>query len=246
MIIGSNIQFHESLQSTNTFVSLSLKEKELPEGTVICTDFQTAGKGQQGKRWESEKGKNLLFSVILYPSSVSPDNQFLISMIISLGICDFLHELVPLVKIKWPNDIYVYNDKIAGILIENSIIGETIESCIAGIGININQEKFSPDIPNPVSLRIITGKETDTGTSLEKLLNCLDKRYKQLLYGEREPIRDEYVSMLYRACEWHLYRSDGIIFKGRIIGIKDSGCLKIEKEDKSVSEFSFKEVDYIH
>ena len=246
MIIGSNIQFYESLQSTNSSASLSLKEKELPEGTVIFTDFQTAGKGQQGKRWESEKGKNLLFSVILYPSSVSPDNQFLISMIISLGICDFLRELVPEVKIKWPNDIYVNNDKIAGILIENSIIGDTIESSITGIGININQEKFSPDIPNPVSLKIITGKDTDTGTALENLLNYLDNRYKQLLYGDRGLIRDEYASMLYQAGEWHTYRSEGIIFKGRIQGITDSGSLKIEKEDSSVSEFAFKEVDYIH
>ena len=237
MIIGSNIRFYESLQSTNTSASLSLKEKELPEGTVIFTDFQTAGKGQQGKRWESGKGKNLLFSVILYPSSVSPDNQFLISMIISLGICDFISEFVPEVKIKWPNDIYIKNDKIAGILIENSITGETIESCIAGIGININQEKFSPDIPNPVSLRIITGKETDIRKSLGRLLNYLDKRYKQLLYGDRELIREEYASMLYRAGEWHKYRSDRIIFKGRIQGITDSGSLKIEKEDSSVSEF---------
>lgn len=246
MIIGSNIQFHESLKSTNTFASLSLKEKELPEGTVICADFQTAGKGQPGKRWESEKGKNLLFSVILYPSSVSPDNQFLISMIISLGICDFIREIVPEVKIKWPNDIYIGNDKIAGILIENYITGKIIDSCIAGIGININQEKFSHDIPNPVSLKIITGKESDTRTSLGKLLVCLDKRYKQLLYGDRELIRDEYTSMLYRAGEWHTYRSDGIMFKGRIKGITDSGRLKIEKEDNSVSEFLFKEVDYIH
>jgi BirA family biotin operon repressor/biotin-[acetyl-CoA-carboxylase] ligase len=246
MIIGSNIQFYESLQSTNSSASLSLKEKELPEGTVIFTDFQTAGKGQQGKRWESEKGKNLLFSVILYPLSVSPDNQFLISMIISLGICDFLRELVPEVKIKWPNDIYVNNDKIAGILIENSIIGDTIESSIAGIGININQEKFSPGIPNPVSLKIITGKDMDTGTALENLLNYLDNRYKQLLYGDRGLIRDEYASMLYQAGEWHTYRSEGIIFKGRIQGITDSGSLKIEKEDSSVSEFAFKEVDYIH
>ena len=245
MIIGSNIISLLNLPSTNTYAANLLKSEVVPEGTIIRTEFQSDGRGQKGNTWESEAGKNLIISIILHPENVAPSDQFLISMMISLGIYDFLKEEFPGCRIKWPNDIYVNDDKIAGILIENSIIGETIESCIAGIGININQEKFSPDIPNPVSLRTITGKETDTGTSLEKLLDCLDKRYKQLLYGEREPIRDEYVSMLYRAGEWSAFRSDGIIFKGRIQGITDSGSLKIEKEDSSVSEFLFKEVDYI-
>ena len=176
MIIGSNIQFYGSLESTNTFASEVLKKAELQEGTVICADYQTAGKGHQGNRWESEKGKNLIFSIILYPSSVSPDDQFFISMTISLGICDFLRGILPEVKIKWPNDIYVRNDKIAGILIENTLIGNTIESCITGIGLNINQEKFSTVIPNPVSIRMITGKESDTFTCLKQLLNFLDNR----------------------------------------------------------------------
>jgi len=246
MIIGSVIQFYRSLESTNTCALQCLKATELQEGTVICTDFQTAGKGHQSNRWESEDGKNLLFSIILYPSSVRPDEQFFISMTMSLGIYDFLHNLVPDVRIKWPNDIYVKNDKIAGMLIENSVMGETIENCIAGIGININQEKFSRDIPNPVSLKMITGKESDTRTCLKEALNYIDIRYKQLLYGNRGLIRDEYVSLLYRAGEWHAYRAEGNIFKGKIKGISETGSLKIEREDTSVSEFSFKEVDYIH
>lgn len=246
MIIGTDIQFFGSLGSTNTYASQCLKTAEVQEGTVIFTDFQTAGKGHHGNSWESENGKNLLFSIILYPTSVSPDNQYFISIAISLGIYDFLHPLLPEVKIKWPNDIYVKNDKIAGILIENSVMGYTIESCIAGIGININQEKFSPGIPNPVSLKMITGKEMDPRDCLNEVLNYLDNRYKQLLYGNRALIRDEYVSLLYRAGEWHNYRSEGNIFKGMIKGISETGSLIIEKEDSSVSEFSFKEVDYIH
>jgi len=246
MIIGSDIQFYGSLESTNTYASQCLKTTELQEGTVICSDFQTAGKGQQGNRWESEDGKNLLFSIILYPASVSLDSQYFISMAISLGISDFLLGILPEVKIKWPNDIYVKNDKIAGILIENSVMGGTIESCIAGIGININQERFSPGIPNPVSMKMITGKESDTRICLKEILNYLDNRYKQLLYGNRALIRDEYVSLLYRAGEWHPYRAEGNIFKGMIKGISETGSLIIEKEDNSFSEFSFKEVDYIH
>lgn len=245
MIIGSNIQFYRSLESTNTFASQCLKTTELQEGTVICTDFQTAGKGHQGNRWESENGKNLLFSIILYPSSVAIDNQFLISMAISLGLYDFLYNLVPEAKIKWPNDIYVKNDKIAGMLIQNSVIGGIIESCVAGIGININQEKFSPDIPNPVSLKNLTGKKTDTRTCLKEILNYLDNRYKQLLYGSRELIKEDYILNLYRAGERHKYFAEGHLFTGMIKGISETGRLIIEKEDSSVREFSFKEVDYI-
>jgi BirA family biotin operon repressor/biotin-[acetyl-CoA-carboxylase] ligase len=223
-----------------------LREKELTEGTVIRAGFQTAGKGQQGNRWESERDKNLLFSIILFPSSVEPDEQFLISMTISLGICDYLKQFLSNVTIKWPNDIYVNNNKLAGILIENSLIGHYIESSVAGIGININQETFSQEIPNPVSVKIITGKEHDTDLFLRELLSRLDKRYKQLLYGDRDQIRNEYFSNLYRAGEWHYYKSEGKLFKGKIASVSTSGILTMEQEEKQFGEFSFKELDYIH
>jgi len=245
MIIGSNIQFYGLLESTNTYTSECLKVSELQEGTVIYADFQTAGKGHQGNRWESENGKNLIFSIILYPSSVRPEDQFLISMAISLGISDFLQGIIPEVKIKWPNDIYVKDDKIAGILIENTLIGDTIESSVAGIGLNINQEKFSSGIPNPVSIKLITGKESDIRACLKQLLNSLDSRYKQLLYGDRQLIRDEYISLLYRAGEWHEYSAEGKVFRGMIKGISATGNLEIERKDRSVNSYSFKEVEYL-
>lgn len=245
MIIGSNIIFYETLQSTNITAALILKGHEVQEGTVIFTDFQTAGKGQQGNKWESEKGENLLLSIILYPESVIADEQFLISMAISLGICDFCNKYLTGVSIKWPNDIYIYDDKIAGLLIENSITGEVIESSVAGIGININQKKFNPDIPNPTSFKNLTGKDYDIRSCLRQLLVKLDKRYKQLLYGDRDHIRNEYFSMLYRAGKWHIFKSESDIFKGRISGITESGKLVIEKENSSVMEYAFKEVDFL-
>lgn len=246
MIIGSNIVYYDSINSTNSEALLILKEKELPEGTVIRADFQTAGKGQKGNRWESERGKNLLLSIILYPSSVSPDQQFLISMSMSLGIYDFLTQYLKDIKIKWPNDIFIRNSKIAGILIENTIIGPDIESSVAGIGININQEKFSPEIiPDPVSLKILTGKDHDTGLCFRQLLNYLDNRYKQLLYGDRDLISKEYFSNLYRAGEWHFYKAEGIIFRGRITAVSVSGILTIEQEGRKYRKFLFREVDYV-
>ena len=140
MIIGSVIKFHKELTSTNDQAFMLLKTINPVEGTVIYADFQKAGRGQKDNKWESEKGKNLLLSIILYPTSIRPEDQFYLSMAVSLGICDFIDSFFPGSKIKWPNDIYINDDKIAGILIENSVMGETIESTIAGIGININQK----------------------------------------------------------------------------------------------------------
>jgi BirA family biotin operon repressor/biotin-[acetyl-CoA-carboxylase] ligase len=245
MIIGSNIITHENLTSTNTEAALLLKKNDIPEGTVIQTEFQTAGRGQHGKRWESEKGKNLLISIILYPGSIRPEEQFLISMTISLGICDFIDRHLPGSRVKWPNDIYIKDDKIAGILIENSLMGDTIENSVAGIGININQEKFPDEIRNPVSLRMITGRDYEIGTCVKNLLSDLDKRYKLLLYGDRRIIRDEYVNRLYRLNQIHEYMAGKRIFRGRISDVSVSGILSISDEKGKILRFSYKEVDFI-
>ena len=245
MIIGSNLIFYENLSSTNSQASLLLKEKDIEEGTVVYSDFQTNGRGQMGNRWESEAGKNLLFSIILYPSSIDPEEQFLLSMTVSLGICDFIDRYIPGSKIKWPNDIYFKDGKMSGILIENSIMGENIESTVAGIGLNINQEKFTSPILNPVSFRLITGREYDLGICRKQLLTDLDLRYKQLLYGNRESLMSEYIARLYRFMEWHTYRSEDIIFTGRILNVTSSGRLQIGKKKGKVMEYSFKEVDFI-
>ena len=147
MIIGSKLLFFENLPSTNSHAASLLRDNKVSEGAVIYTNYQSAGRGQGGNKWESEENKNLLISIVLFPSMISPADQFLLSMAVSLGICDFLDRYISAISIKWPNDIYVKNDKIAGILIENSIMGDHIENTIAGIGININQEKFMSDAP---------------------------------------------------------------------------------------------------
>lgn len=212
---------------------------------MVYTAFQTEGRGQAGNKWESEKGKNLLFSIILYPSLVSAADQFLISIAVSLGICDFLDRYVSGCTIKWPNDIYLKNDKIAGILIENSLMGDSIESCVVGIGININQAEFSRSIAYPASLKNATGLEYSTDNCLKELLGDLDSRYKELLYGDREKLSGEYISRLYRLLESHSFKTGDTLFKGIITGISTSGLLIIEKYDGTKEQFSFKEVNYV-
>lgn len=245
MIIGSELIFYKDLPSTNTEASRLLKEKDLKEGTIIYTDFQTGGRGQTGNKWESSKGKNLLFSIILYPDTILPEDQFLLSMAISLGICDFLDWDLNGAVIKWPNDIYVKNDKIAGILIENSIMGEIIESSVTGIGLNVNQVTFLSGVPNPVSMKMVTRRDYNLEHCIDKILELLDNRYKQLLYSDREILRHDYITRLYRLNEWHKFRRDGSEFKGRITDVLRSGKLKIEESTGKMSEFSFKEIEYV-
>ena len=245
MIIGSQLLFFKDLPSTNSHAAVLLKENSLPEGTVIHTSFQTSGRGQAGNKWESEENKNLLISIVLYPSLIRPEDQFLLSMAVSLGICDFLNHFISDISIKWPNDIYVNNDKIAGILIENSIQEDSIEHTIAGIGVNINQEKFLSDAPNPVSLSIVTGRQYDLADCLRQLSGELDKRYKQLIGKDFDLLRRDYLSLLYRRNQWYGFQDQDGIFTGRITDVTAMGRLKVERENGIISEYSFKEIDFV-
>ncbi len=245
MIIGSKLIFLENLPSTNDFVAELLRREDPQEGTIISTNYQSEGRGQAENRWESEDGKNLLISVLLSPDKINPSDQFLISITISLGICDYIMRYIPSCTIKWPNDIYVNNDKIAGILIENTIMGAQIEKTIAGIGININQKKFISDAPNPVSLSQLTGENYDLNDCLRELCSDLDKRYKQLISEDFTLLRDDYNSRLYRLNNWCNFRDQKDIFCGRILSVTNNGRLQVEKKNGKISEYEFKGVDYI-
>jgi BirA family transcriptional regulator, biotin operon repressor / biotin---[acetyl-CoA-carboxylase] ligase len=246
MVIGSKVIFKDSLESTNNFASGLLKKEALPEGTVVHSNYQTSGRGQQGNTWESEAGKNLLLSIVLYPRKIKPADQFAISMAISLGILDHVRDIVKGSAIKWPNDIYVADRKIAGLLIENSILNGSIIQSIAGIGFNVNQVDFPGYIPNPVSLKMITGNEYDLSENLRILLSKLDKRYRQLVSEHDRKMKSEYISSLYGFMEWRPFRTipDGNIY-GRIVGITQSGQLMVEAEDETIREYNFKEIEFI-
>ena len=245
MIIGSKYLFFKNLPSTNSHAASLIKENEVPEGAVITTNYQSAGRGHGGNKWESEDGKNLLISIVLFPSMINPEDQFLLSMAVSLGICDFLERYTSGISIKWPNDIYVNNDKIAGILIESSIMGGSIENTIAGIGININQTKFLSNAPNPVSLANLTGKQYDLTVCLNQLTSDLDKRYRYLIDEGSDQIRRDYLDRLYRHNQWCKYQDINGVFTGCLLNVTGTGRLNVEKEDGNVNEYGFKEIDFI-
>jgi BirA family transcriptional regulator, biotin operon repressor / biotin---[acetyl-CoA-carboxylase] ligase len=243
-IIGNYKESFDQLDSTNNYASTLLMTKRPPEGTVIIANSQTSGRGQSTNKWVSEPYQNLTFSIILYPEFIEVSRQFEISKAISLGVADFLREFVEEVSIKWPNDIYIGKKKVAGILMEYSILKGKISSCIVGIGLNINQIKFISDVPNPVSLCQVTGVIYDLEECLSILLNKLDFRYQQLARQGAGKIGRDYERILYQRDEWALYSAKGENFEGKITGVDRYGLLKIETRHETVLKFDYKEVSF--
>lgn len=196
MVIGSRIIAFDTVASTNNMAALLLHTQAIAEGTTITAKHQTEGRGQGGNTWHSERNNNLLFSIIIHPESISPEEQVYITMFVSVGICRFLTNFLIDGLIKWPNDIYVGNDKLAGILIENLIWEGKISSSIIGVGLNVNQTLFPPNVPNATSLKTIIGRSLDTTSCLKLLLKNIDIQYKKTLYGNRETLEREYHSRL--------------------------------------------------
>ncbi len=245
-MIGKNIIRLKEVNSTNQYASQIIKKGNIDEGTVIITSNQTSGKGQAENKWESEKGLNLTFSIILTPSFLPIDKQFLISKISSLAVLGFLKKLfVENASIKWPNDIYIGRSKIAGILIENSIKGETIDTTIIGIGININQTQFSSEIPNPTSLKMLFNKNLDLNECLDIFLQEINEWYNLLKFNNYSFIDKEYLNSLYVFNKWSQFNYLNQKITARIKGVSKYGKLLLEKEDGNNIECDLKEIKYL-
>ena len=220
-----------------------LREYEPPtdapgQPLVVWADYQTAGKGQGANRWESERDKNLLFSILYHPLHIQANRQFTISMAISLAIVDALEQQIGDVCIKWPNDIYWRNAKIGGILIENRLLGQTIKDSVIGVGLNVNQRQFKSDAPNPISLWQIHGHETDRGALLDTIL-------ERFTYYNNKELRQQYVGKLYRHKGFHPYCDQDGTFMAEFKDVEDDGHLILCREDGSLSRYAFKEVQFI-
>lgn len=244
--MNSLIHFVEETASTNSALAASRDDKA--HGFTLAALSQTAGRGQRGNSWEAEPGMNLTFSTLLRPSEVPAAEQFVISEAVSLAIVDTLDALLaPFGKkalIKWPNDIYVDDGKICGILIENTLSGRCIDSSIAGIGINVNQTEFRSDAPNPVSLAQITGQKYSIEDILETFLRNLLTIFPEGAPAiERKELHERYIHRLWRAEGFHPYRTpDGAEFNARICGIDPDGRLHLQPDDGPERCFYFKEV----
>jgi BirA family transcriptional regulator, biotin operon repressor / biotin---[acetyl-CoA-carboxylase] ligase len=245
LFMGGNLVFVPECHSTNTLALQLCQQSSTPEGTVVITNNQTAGRGQRGNSWEAQPGMNLTFSIILKPVFLDLKDQFYLNIIISLGIHDYLiTNKISNSHIKWPNDVMVGRKKLCGILIENQIQGSRFTNSVAGIGININQQNFNND--TATSLRIVTGTEHTLQHELEQLLQKIEARYLQLRQNAYAKIKSDYLDTLYWKNELHEFTSNGENFSGVIIGIDEAGRLSVQRNDtQEVKSFDLKEISYL-
>lgn len=236
--------FLSETNSTNSYLDELCNKTSVAELTSVYTDFQTAGRGQRGNSWESEAGANLLFSFVLYPDFLEARKQFLLSQITALALQELLSQYTDEIRIKWPNDIYWKDKKICGTLIENDLTGVHISRSISGTGVNLNQESFLSDAPNPVSLFQITGRRYDRKEILYDFMERVAQYYTLLKDGETELIASRYQAVLYRKEGFHAYKDKDGSFRARICGIEPSGALILEDESGKRREYMFKEVSF--
>jgi len=233
-----NIIHIDETDSTNRWLRNSQQATDSSLPAVVVADFQTAGRGCGTNTWESERGKNLLFSLMIHPTEVPAAKQFHVSMAISLAILDALEQHIGNVSIKWPNDIYWRNGKLGGILIENRLQGGCIKDCIIGVGLNVNQEQFCSDAPNPVSLKQIHGQETNR----ELLLRDILVRFEQYL---PQDLKGRYLSHLYRRKGFHPYADKDGAFMAEIVNVEDDGHLLLRDDQGCDRRYAFKEVQFV-
>jgi len=241
--IGKEIVWFEKVNSTNLYAS-KLGKDFANDGLVVASKFQTEGRGQRGNSWESNPGENLTFSILIFPRFLEVQKQFLISKFVSMGVFDVVNAIADDVSIKWPNDIYIKNCKVGGILIENSFSSEFMDSCTIGIGLNVNQQVFPDDLPNPTSLASVTGNKLEIVEVLDSILKSLNSRYQQLVDGEWEKLSEDYFRALYHKNDYYSYKANGKKFTARVVDVRESGELVLETTDGEILEFGFKEVSF--
>ena len=240
----------EETDSTNRYLTeLCNQRTEITELTTVSTERQTAGKGQRGNSWESEESKNLTFSIVFHPIFLEARRQFLISQIVSLSIKEELDKWTDNISIKWPNDIYWKDKKICGILIENNLSGQYIEQSIAGIGVNINQDIFLSNAPNPVSLKQITGQEHDRFQLLACIMERVKEYYSLLQHSISEnnlsTITERYSDSLFRKDGFHYYVDTECRFLARLLRVEPDGQFILEDQTGRERGYLFKEVQYV-
>ncbi len=248
LFIGQNLVRLASVDSTNNYALQLLKDTQVMEGTLIWALEQTKGRGQRENNWLAEPFQNLTMSIILYPD-LTVRRQFYLTKVIALGLETFVSELIGKkdagsdIKIKWPNDIYVSDKKIAGVLIENNLRAEQIFSSVIGIGLNVNQKKFN-GLSNATSLQILSNTVFDLSDCLSRLCEHIEARYLQLKANKMELLDSDYEERLYKLGELGDYEKDGKRFGAILTGVNEQGKLLLKQENGEISEYGFKEITF--
>ena len=237
----------DATDSTNSYLKELVREGAPQNWTVVSTGQQMQGRGQQGAAWFSDTGKNLAFSILIKEIGLKASDQFLLNCAVSQGIFKTLQAYdIPRLKVKWPNDIMSGSSKLAGILIENSLVSDRITHSIVGIGLNVNQEEFPPYLPDAVSMKQRTKNHYNLNAVLEALVESIKAEIGFIETGQYETLRANYNEHMYRRNVPHMFRvPSGQPFLAEITGTTDNGLLALRKEDGSEAHYAFKEIEYL-
>ena len=245
LYIGKNIIELDVVDSTNNYAYKLVANQEALDGTVVVAHFQGEGKGQRGNVWSSEPGKNLTFSLVLNPKRVAPSEAFVISKIVSLAICKYIETVIDeYVFIKWPNDIYVGQNKVCGILIENQFKGKNFECAIIGIGLNVNQTNFQ-NLPRVTSLFLESKNELDLKSVLNGLLKSIEIFYLRFQREGVSAIHKEYLTNLLFIDEMRRYKTSQGDITGKIVNVLSSGQLEIKTKEGQLFNFDIKQLEFV-
>ncbi len=242
--IGNIFTELQSVDSSNNYAIQKVHERQAFHGNVFFAHEQFAGKGQLGKKWDATIGENIMMSVVMQPGFLIPAQQFSLSACVALACIDFLSDYSPYeFFIKWPNDLYWRDRKAGGILIENILQGSIWKFAIVGIGINVNQTQFPEFLPNPVSLKQITGRTFSPVDLAKELCLALEKRYGQLQSSGFDKLLKEYNDRLFKKNERARLKKENIVFETRITEVMTNG--QLHTKDTIDRYFNFGEIEWI-
>jgi BirA family biotin operon repressor/biotin-[acetyl-CoA-carboxylase] ligase len=247
LFTGQQLIWLPACPSTNSTAQQLQRENRASEGCTVITGHQTAGRGQRGNQWEAAPNENLTLSVVWQPTFLAATEQFLLSQAVALGALDWARRWLgssgeQSLRVKWPNDLYAGNQKLGGILIENTLSGSKIQYSVVGIGLNVNQLAFG--MPTATSLSQLTGRQYDLAEVAARLLECLEARYLQLRAGRVAQLRHDYLAALYRYQQPHQFLIDSQPTTGEIVGVDDDGHLAVRLAD-GIRRFGMQEIRYL-
>ena len=244
MIKAGFLKILDKVDSTNNYAMALVREGMAKHGMAIVANEQTAGKGQRGKTWQSQPGQSIAMSLILKTDGLRADQQFYLSMLIALGVNDFLKKYIKKeTSIKWPNDLYWRDRKAGGVLIETVFKGTAWKWAVAGIGLNINQSRFNQSLPNPVSLKQITGENYDVIELANQLYEFVIKRVETISAKSTDKTVKEYNRQLYKLNETVKLKKANAVFKTTIKGVSLLG--QLHTADTMERQFDFGEVLWV-
>lgn len=240
------IKHLDMVDSTNRYLrdeaeNLWVDGKEI---VAVTARHQTAGRGQRGNVWSSNDGENLLLSMLVRPgSSIEVANQFLLSQAVAVSLHAAMKCYGIETKLKWPNDIYVGNRKLAGILVELDYSGAFVDQAIVGIGLNVNQTEFPPMDRVPVSMKMLLGRDVSVEDVMRDVLCNFSHYYSEMRWGCKEAISAEYRELLLGLGEQRKYVDADGAFMAVVEGVDPAGHLLLRRSDGTLSRYAFKEVE---